>query len=126
MGLFIVGKPFPGDQSFNHEDRYIDILGCNLFMLHSCGLECAVYIEVSLIVILFCLRMAMGMALDTNFQARHSAKLSCPSKTLVSRSLLEALSGEVFPTERRTTAQDGECVDVVIPDVDFVCFVYII
>lgn len=86
-------------------------------MLHSCGLECAVYIEVSLIVILFCLRMAMGMALDTNFQARHSAKLSCPSKTLVSRSLLEALSGEVFPTERRTTAQDGECVNVVIPDV---------
>ncbi|CAK9079088.1 Sialic acid transporter NanT 2 (Sialic acid permease 2) (Sialic acid/H(+) symporter 2) [Durusdinium trenchii] len=40
--------------------------------------------SVSLIVILFCIRVALGMALDTNFQA---------------------LSGEVFPTERRTSAQ---------------------
>ena len=80
VGLFIVEKPVSWRPEFQTRRSVCKYIGLQS-SCSSCGLECAVYIEVSLIVILFCLRMAMGMALDTNFQARHCAKLSCPSKT---------------------------------------------
>ena len=62
-----------------------------------------------LIVSVFCVRTALGMALDTTFQVG-SRGLDCFSNALCPQVIIqsgtrEAMGGEVFPTSGRTSAQ---------------------
>ena len=63
--------------------------------------------QVIFIIIIFCIRTALGMALDTTFQAdaldhRQMHKMV---QIRVFIRLCQAMGGEVFPTSGRTSAQ---------------------
>ena len=66
-------------------------------------------LQVLLIVSVFCVRTALGMALDTTLQVGggrvDSSGGLCPQVSFGLHGTREAMGGEVFPTSGRTSAQ---------------------